>query len=78
MEKQTIGDRLRQIREEQNLTSGQVACKLKIDRRTWLSWEHGDRFPTVPMLMDICETFNVSADWLLGISERIGKNECDI
>lgn len=78
MEKQTIGDRLRQIREEQNLTSGQVACKLKIDRRTWLSWEHGDRFPSVPSLIDICETFNVSADWLLGLSEGIGKNECDI
>lgn len=78
MEKQTIGDRLRQIRNENCLTMKQAAERLMIKSDSWSSWEHGDRFPSVPSLIDICETFNVSADWLLGLSEGIGKNECDI
>lgn len=69
MEKQTIGDRLRQIRNENCLTIKQAAERLMIKGDSWSSWEHGDRFPSVPSLIDICETFNVSADWLLGLDK---------
>lgn len=73
MEKQTIGDRLRQIRNENCLTIKQAAERLMIKSDSWSSWENGDRVPSVPSLIDICETFNVSADWLLGQSERRKK-----
>ena len=73
MEKQTIGDRLYEIRAERDLSYGKIARMTSTSDTTWMRWETGETTPSAKVIIAICETFNVSADWLLGLSERRKK-----
>lgn len=62
-------DRLRQAREWSGKTQ-QGASELlgwKADS-SYRQYELGKKMPTAPMLAALADGFNVSADWLLGLS----------
>ena len=73
MEKQTIGDRLYEIRAERDLSYREIARMIGTTNTAWMRWETGKTTPSAKVIIAICETFNVSADWLLGLSERRKK-----
>ena len=52
-----------------DMTQGQFAKKLGISRPTVGLYESGARIPDAEVLKDIAERCNVSADWLLGLSD---------
>lgn len=47
-----------------------VAEELGIERTRYLKYEHGDSMPPMNVLAQICELLNVSADYLLQLSDR--------
>lgn len=47
-----------------------VAEELGIERTRYLKYEHGDAMPPMNVFAQICELLNVSADYLLGLSDR--------
>lgn len=47
-----------------------IADELGIERTRYLKYEHGDCFPPLDVLALICNTLNVSADYLLGLKEE--------
>ena len=73
MEKQTIGDRLYEIRAERDLSYREIARMIGTTNTVWRRWEIDETIPSAKVIIAICATFNVSADWLLGLSERRKK-----
>ena len=42
----------------------------RMERKSIYSWRFGDTTPNATQLMYLCTVVNVSADWLLGISDE--------
>jgi transcriptional regulator with XRE-family HTH domain len=67
-----VGQRIKKIRKERHWTQEELAKKIIIARPCIAYYENGDRYPTVPTLIRLCEALDVSSDWLLGLG---GKGE---
>ena len=59
-------NRIRDLREDSDLTQQQMADKLFINRRTYSSYEVGSRSIPVETLGKIADIFNTSIDYLVG------------
>lgn len=70
-----LGDRLRSLREKQNLTQEQIAKKIGISRGTYAHYEINKRRPDYETLIKITDIFNVSLDYLLTGKEFDSSNE---
>lgn len=60
---------LKKFRELYNLTQAKAAESIGIDQRQWNRYENGYNEIPVRYIIALCETHNVSADWLLGLKE---------
>ena len=65
-----FGKRLKQIREENNLTQKQVAEGSGIPLRTYQRYENGEREPSISTLIALADYFKVSTDYLLGRTDN--------
>jgi Predicted transcriptional regulators len=68
--KETIGARIRELREEKRLTQPELAEKITIKRPSITAYESGNQLPPVDTLMKIANCFNVSLDYLTGRTEN--------
>ena len=64
--------RLRELRKDHELTQEALAERLKTTSDSIYSWEKGRSEPSIAMICEICRTFNVSADYLLGMEDDAG------
>lgn len=64
-----FGKRLALLRAEKGLTRKQTAELLGVSTRLVCYWENGERECGFEMLIKLCALFNVSADYLLGITD---------
>lgn len=67
--------RLRNLREDNNLTQAQVAEILVCHKDVYRRYEVGIHPTPLDMLKRLCIFYNVSADYLLGLSDK--KNPSD-
>ena len=58
--------RIRDLREDSDLTQQQMADKLFINRRTYSSYEVGSRSVPIEILSKIADIFDTSIDYLVG------------
>ena len=66
----TFGERLRQLREERNLTQKAIAGIIGISPRMVSFYESGAHFPREEgTLLKLAQFFGVSTDYLLGYSD---------
>ena len=65
-----FGQRLRQIRIENNMTQKQFAERIGSTERGIQHYEAGDRLPAFPVLIAILDNVDVSADYLLGRTDN--------
>ena len=65
----TFKDKLKELRIEYELSQKELAEKLSVSQRSVSNWENGEREPDFEMLTAIAKFFNVTTDYLLGISE---------
>lgn len=68
-----LGARLRELRQEHDLTQVQVAERLGISQQVYASYEGGRLRLPISLLPDICDLFAVPVDSLLGRQGRNGK-----
>ena len=61
-----IYKRIRNLREDSDLTQQQIADKLFVNRRTYSSYENGVRSMPIEILSSIADIFNTSTDYLIG------------
>ena len=65
--------RLREIRNEKQITQKQVASDLEMSITGYAGYEQGYREPDLTTLARICIYFNVSADYLIGLENEDGS-----
>jgi len=61
-------DRLRALREDNDLTQAQVARVLGTSQTMYARYERGANEMPIHHLLTLCRFYNVSADFLLGVS----------
>ena len=64
-----IGDRLKEIRKDYGDTQQRLADKLQVSKFTVQSWEQGKSEANHDTLVSICRLYQVSSDYLLGLSD---------
>jgi transcriptional regulator with XRE-family HTH domain len=64
-----FGDKLRALRLEKKWTQARLASRLNLVSATISSYEKGLKYPSVDVVVKLCDIFDVSADYLLGTSE---------
>ena len=65
----TIGEALRRFRREFNLTQDDVATILKTTRQAYSVYETDKGYPPAQKIIELAQMFNVSTDYLLGLSD---------
>ena len=68
-------DRIRELREDNDLTQKQIAEVLGIDQRVYSNYEIGYRALPIEHLITLCKYYNVSADWILGLDGEKSKRD---
>ncbi|HCC35579.1 MAG TPA: XRE family transcriptional regulator [Ruminococcaceae bacterium] len=64
-----FGDKLKQQRLTKQVTQKQIAEYLEVTPVTVQRFEYGIRRPSLDNIAKLCEYFNISADYLLGLSD---------
>lgn len=64
-----LGERLAEIRGDHDDTQAVLASKLNVSVYTVRSWERNASAPSNEILVQICKMYDVSADYLLGITD---------
>lgn len=67
----SLGYRLRQLREEHNMSQENLAQKLYLTRQTISSWERNRSQPDISMLQSLAEIYQVSIDEILHGVDRV-------
>ena len=63
-----LGKNLKELRLERGLTQKEVADALKINSVTYLHYEKDQREPPLTLLAEMAVFFEVSVDYLLGLT----------
>ena len=69
----TFSERIKQLRNDRSQQD--VADSIGVTKNKWSTWELGKYEPDLETLTLICEKFNVSADWILGLQDVQAENE---
>lgn len=64
-----FSERLKELREENNLTQYDLAKKVKISAACINRWEKGLRVPNIDSIIALCDFFRCSADFLIGLED---------
>lgn len=64
-----MGERLKQLRVENGLKLKDVATALNVTIRSINRYEDGTREPSIDMLVKFCKLYDVSADYLVGLTD---------
>ena len=65
-----IGNRLKHLRKANNITQKQLATHLDIYQNSYQVFEYNKARPTYENLIKLCQYLNVSADYLLGLTDE--------
>ena len=63
---------LKEIRKMRGMTQKDVYLKLQVSPNCYASWEQGRTEPDIGSIKKLCEIFDVSADYLLGLEDEYG------
>lgn len=61
-----VYERIRNLREDSDMTQQQMADRLFLNRRTYSSYENGIRGIPIEILSGIADIFGTSTDYLIG------------
>jgi transcriptional regulator with XRE-family HTH domain len=65
-----VGQKIRILREKHGLKQINLANALQVSPQAVSKWEKGANYPDLPVLIKIARLFNVSTDYLLGLTNR--------
>ena len=61
-----IAERIKCLREQNQLTQAQLARKLQVSRNCVNAWEMGISLPSTKMMIELSNCLNTSLDYLMG------------
>ena len=75
---QTIGNRIRELREDKDLRQIDVSHATGIDQKTLSNYETGKTNPDSYSILKLADFFQVSTDYLLGCTNLNIKSNTDV
>lgn len=63
-----VAEKIKYLREKNNLTQSALAKKLNVTRSSVNAWEMGISVPSTVLIVDLAKLFQVSTDYLLGLN----------
>ena len=66
---QLFCERLKELRIEHELSQAELAKKINVSDGTICFWENGVNEPKMTYIIHLAEYFNVTTDYLLGVSD---------
>ena len=66
----TIGEALKRFRGEFNVTQQQVADSIGVLKPSYQRYEYEKNVPTATILIKLANAYNVSIDYLVGLSNN--------
>ncbi len=63
-------ERLKEIREYNGIPQKEIANELGISQQHYSMYENGKRILNAEQIIKICKTYNISANYLLGLSDE--------
>lgn len=75
--KETIGDIIKRLRKERNLTQEELAEQLNISSAAVSKWENNVGMPDISNIVPLANLFGVSTDILFGVSSIDRENEIE-
>ena len=66
--------RIRDLREDRDLTQSQVAKMLRCSQQVYSNYELGQRDIPTDVLIQLSKLYNVSVDYLLGLTNKPVRN----
>ena len=73
MEKNEIGNRLKEFRENLGLTQKEIVEGLGIKAGSWSGYEKGLSAPSIPVLVELSNKYGLDLNWLLGVKSTSKK-----
>ena len=67
----SLSMRIKELRTSKNLTQKEFAETLNISTVSVSSYETGVKTPSLDMIINISKRYNVSIDWLCGLSDKM-------
>lgn len=77
-EKVILGERIRTLRESNNLSQVQLAQKLGISKASVHQWESCISIPSLVYLIEMSRIFNVTLDYIVGTANNEMVNIGDL
>ena len=74
MDQVKIGQFIKTIRKEKNLTQREIAERMSISEKTVSKWETGNGLPEVSLMLPLCKLLEISVNELLS-GERLDEKE---
>ena len=71
----TTSDRLKNLRMERGYSKTDVAKAAGVTRRAVYGWESDTMTPTTASIIQLAHLFEVSTDYLLGLTDTKNKTE---
>ncbi len=68
-----LGERIYELRNEKNLSQGDLADRLDVSRQSISKWENNMAVPDLDKLIKLCDVFEISLDELTG-REKVERN----
>ena len=65
-----FSERIKELRTERGLKQREMADICGIKLRSYQGYEYGRHYPEVPGLIQIAKFFDVSTDYLLGLTDK--------
>ena len=65
-----LNERIKSLRLDRNWSQVDLAKMLHVTKQSVSNWENENIMPSVDMLIKIAKYFNVTTDYLLGLSEK--------
>ncbi|MDO4301541.1 MAG: helix-turn-helix transcriptional regulator [Clostridia bacterium] len=69
MDTQILSKRIKELRQKLNLTQREFTEELSITPATLSAYEKSTVNPSISVIVEIAKKYNVSVDWLLGLSD---------
>lgn len=63
-------ERIRNLREDADLTQAEVGKKINVPQRTYAYYESGERMIPPQVLIALAQFYGVSVDYLLGLTDQ--------
>ena len=67
--------RIRELREDADLTQTEIGKVLGIGQRTYAYYENGGRTIPIELLISLADYYNVSVDYILGRTDNKKMNK---